>query len=476
MPKRRIVLHVAGAILISLLGIRTAGAQLSAGAAKVDITPEVGVSLDGPISKGGPVTSVHDPLHARALVLSDGRIRIAIVIVDNCVTARDVLDRAKRGIESDVGIPVGHVLAAATHTHAAPRTVHISREPIDQAYHERVSAGIREAVCRADANLAPARIAHASFDCGQWIACRRFLCEPGSVGANPFGFRGERIKSVAGSSSKVIGPAGPVDPEFSILSVRHDDGSPLCVLGNFSVHYCGGYRRGVVSADYFGSFAKSIESALGGSKPYPPVVGIMSNGTSGNTGSFQRTAGTKWEPFERMQHFGRLLGEAALSVLSDLPHQSDLSLAVANDELTLAVRRPDRDRLDWASSVLSDNAEKPPHRWSSIYAREAQHLADFPPQVTIPLQAFRIGEIAIAAAPCEVFAETGLAIKRASPFEQTFTIELANDYAGYLPPREQHELGGYETWPARSSFLEIDAEQAIRESLVRLLHELGRSP
>ncbi len=49
-----------------------AWAELVAGAAKVEITPELGVSLDGSISKNGPATSVHDPLHARRLCLATG--------------------------------------------------------------------------------------------------------------------------------------------------------------------------------------------------------------------------------------------------------------------------------------------------------------------------------------------------------------------------------------------------------------------
>ena len=81
--------------------------------------------------------------------------------------------------------------------------------------------------------------------------------------------------------------------------------------------------------------------------------------------------------------------------------------------------------------------------------------------------------VAIAAAPCEVFAETGLAIKKHSPFPKTFTIELANGYGGYLPGPEQHKLGGYETWPARSSFLEVEAEPKIRETLDQLLKQLN---
>ena len=60
--------------------------QLRAGAAKIDITPSMGVSLDGSISKNGPATSVHDRLHARALVLEDGTSKIAIVVVDQCMS------------------------------------------------------------------------------------------------------------------------------------------------------------------------------------------------------------------------------------------------------------------------------------------------------------------------------------------------------------------------------------------------------
>jgi hypothetical protein len=45
----------------------------------------------------------------------------------------------------------------------------------------------------------------------------------------------------------------------------------------------------------------------------------------------------------------------------------------------------------------------------------------------------RIADLGIAAIPCEVFAEIGLAIKHESPSKQTFTIELANGYNGYLP-------------------------------------------
>ena len=69
--------------------------------------------------------------------------------------------------------------------------------------------------------------------------------------------------------------------------------------------------------------------------------------------------------------------------------------------------------------------------------------------------------------------EIGLELKKKSPLQPMFTIELANGYNGYLPTPEQHKLGGYETWPARSSYLEVEASTRISKSLSELLAEVA---
>src|SRR6185503_9452076 len=88
----------------------------------------------------------------------------------------------------------------------------------------------------------------------------------------------------------------------------------------------------------------------------------------------------------------------------------------------------------------------------------------------------RIGDLGIAAWPNEVFALTGLRLKRQSPFAATFNIELANGAEGYIPPPEQHKLGGYTTWPARTAGLETNAEPRIVEAALGLLEEVGGRP
>ena len=92
------------------------------------------------------------------------------------------------------------------------------------------------------------------------------------------------------------------------------------------------------------------------------------------------------------------------------------------------------------------------------------------------LDEFGIGEVGITAIPDEVYAITGLKLKLQSPLVPTFNIELANGAEGYIPPPEQHELGGYTTWPARTAGLEVEAEPQIVETLLKLLEQVADKP
>jgi len=444
--------------------------EFRAGAATADLTPQEGVSLDGPISKNGPVKGVHDPLKSRALVLSQGDVTLAIVVNDMCIIDQPVYDQAKDWIRREINIPPDHVLMSATHSHATPRVMRISDGPLDRDYRDLIARRMADAVIAAYRHLAPAKLGFGSFDQSDYVVCRRSLCKVGSVSANPFGVTGERVKSVAGSSNQILKPAGPVDPQVSVLSVQHTDGTPLGLVANFSVHYCGGYERGMVSADYFGAFARCLTERIPTGEGRPPFVGMMSNGTSGDISSVKVTV-DRPGPWVRIEKSGAALAERTRSLVETIQHGVPDGLAAQLSHLELTVRKPDAQRVAWATEILEGAGKKRPHRWSPIYAAETHHLVTYPDRVRIPIQVLRCGPVAIAALPCEVFAATGLTIKKSSPFESAFTISLANGYGGYLPPPQQHEWGGYETWPARSSHLESDAEPKIVSEVVRLMQE-----
>jgi hypothetical protein len=91
--------------------------------------------------------------------------------------------------------------------------------------------------------------------------------------------------------------------------------------------------------------------------------------------------------------------------------------------------------------------------------------------VTVPLQALRIGDLAVCAIPFETFAEIGLELKKRSPFPRTMVVGIANGYNGYLPTPEQHQLGGYETWLGTCKVQE-EASVILTNNLLEMLAEL----
>jgi hypothetical protein len=153
-----------------------------------------------------------------------------------------------------------------------------------------------------------------------------------------------------------------------------------------------------------------------------------------------------------------------------------VSLDVRHQMIELGVRLPSEAELARARQIVGRAKDYPRMKTpEEVYAREAILLSGFAPTVPVYLQAIRIGDLAIAAIPCETFAESGLDLKARSPFPATFIIELANGYHGYMPTARQHEWGGYETWRARSSYLEKDAASKVVNTLIDLIGQLRAS-
>jgi hypothetical protein len=198
---------------------------------------------------------------------------------------------------------------------------------------------------------------------------------------------------------------------------------------------------------------------------------MLSNGTSGDINSINFRNPRPAQPhFEMIREVAGRVADAVFESYGEVKHQESVKLVMAEHKLTLGVRQPTPAELERAKRFLaeSDNSKAP--RRAKAYAQMALNLADREPTEEIILQAIRIGDVGIAAIPCEVFVEIGLEIKEISPLPETFTIELANGWSRYLPTPRQHRLGGYETWLG-SNMLEKSASDKITDVIVQLLHE-----
>ncbi len=453
-----------------------AEAQLRAGAAIVDVTPAA-----FPVLVNGSMTSrsadkVKTPVHARALVLDDGRERLAIVVVDSCMMPRPLLDEAKQLAAQKTKIAADRMLISATHTHTAPASMGCLGTDADPAYVPYLRDKLVEAMIAAEANLEPAQCGWAVENAHEYTALRRWIRRPDRIDQDPFGNPTVRANMHAGRVwDDVTGESGPEDPDLSLISFRAVDGRPIAVLANFSMHYFGDEA---LSADYFGLFCEGFQRHLATQAVpgKPPFVAMMSHGCSGD---IWRRDYTKPVPAAAddftIQSFTQGLLGIALRAYASATYQADADLAMSETRLTLKYRVPNKQTLEWAQRVVAETGDRLPKDTTEVYARE-QLLLHERQSTEIVVQALRIGEIAIATTPNETYALTGLKLKNRGPLVQTMVIELANGGDGYIPPPEQHLLGGYNTWAARSAGLEVQAEPKIVEAVLLALEKVVGRP
>ncbi|MBS0210149.1 MAG: neutral/alkaline non-lysosomal ceramidase N-terminal domain-containing protein [Planctomycetes bacterium] len=446
-----------------------------AGAFAADITPEeLPISVNGNM-RDATATNVHDRLHARAVVLDDGQNKLAIVVCDSCAISREIMDEAKQMAAQATGIPTSNMLISATHAHSCPTSVAVFQSEPDRKYTAFLARQIAKGIHQANAQLEPAEIAWGAGNDPTQLFNRRWKMKPGTIAPDPFGNTTDTVKMNPGrQNANLVEPAGTVDPEVSFVALRAKGGRPIALLANYSLHYVGGVPP--LSADYFGAFAERIGELLGARDAKPAFVGMMSNGTSGdvNNVNFTAPAPPRQEPYEQCRIVANSVAQAVMKALPEVKYHAWAPLAAREREIELGVRLPRPEEIDRAKQLVAAAKEPVMKTLDEIYARETILLSQYPSTVRSKIQALKIGELGIVSSPCETFTETGLAVKRESPLGRTFTIELANGYNGYLPPPEQHKLGGYETWRARSSYLAVDAEPKIRATQLELLRELAK--
>jgi hypothetical protein len=470
-----VCLLLLGAAFPDAAGAQAAEAQAQqfrAGAATSNITPKLGTSINGGM-RDGRAQHIHDELHARCLVLDDGKTRLAIVVCDSCMLPREVTDEARRYVHAETGLPESHILISATHSHSCGTCAPVFQSEPDPEYPRFVARRIADGIRRAVNNLAPARIGWGVGSEAGEVFNRRWKMKPGTIPPNPFGGMDQVKMNPGVGSPDLLEPAGPTDPELPVLSLQSPEGRPVALLASYSLHYVGGVGPGHVSADYFGMFADRLQELLGADRQEPPFVGMMSNGASGDINNINfRGPAERLAPYEKMRRVAGKVAAEAFRVRKKIEHRDRAPLAAAQAEVRLGVRKPAPEEVARAKEILAKAKGPVLTTLEEVYARETVLLAEYPSEVEIILQALRIGDLAITAIPCEVFVEIGLELKRKSPIQPTFTISLANGYHGYLPTPEHHALGGYETWRARSSYLEVDASRKITARMLELLASL----
>lgn len=470
----RVILFLSICVVLNCHSLSAQDQVFRAGAFAADITPrQFPLNMPGGFS-ANLAESAHDPLHARALVLDDGTTALAMVVVDNLGVSPELIVEAKQLASQKTGIPAEKMLVSSTHTHSGPSSGGGREGSPEAAYRQRLLDGIVESIVKARETLRPAAAGAASHPLPEEVFNRRWHLKPGKMTPNPFGNMDE-VRMNPGTNPEVIDrPAGPTDPDFLVLSIQNEKRQQIALYASYALHYVGATPRGEISADYFGEFARLMPSRLRGDGT---MVAMLANGASGDINNIPFTVTRPpRETFEQVRIVAQKAADAAWFAHRKIEtHDQAPELGMIERQVELRYRRPSEEDIAAARKVLGTKVKEEVEalpRLAQHYAARVLAAAERSEEtLTVPVQAIRVGDLAICGLPFEVLVEIGLELREKSPFGETMVIGLANGRHGYLPSPKQHALGGYETWLGTNT-VEVDSSEILTKHLLEMLGEL----
>ena len=374
--------------------------------------------------------------------------KLAIVVCDVIVVTREDVQVALAEIEKTTGISPANILISATHTHHAPSTIVVHGYDRDEVFCQRVREGIIRAVQQADANLIDE--SHFYFHQG----------EENTIGGNSRLLLADGTIWWVGPRTDAVRPTGPFDPQLPIFTFRDADDQLQALMYNHSTHTIGTCNGDVRSPSFYGLTAQELEAELGGSVCFLP-------GAFGSTHNV-----TEVPPPEAV----RRLKEAITDAMEQAKPMPVDKLASLQRPFTFKVRTfnetvEDEKVSSYCRKRVPDGADST----ISVFRNMRQVLAPQQGQLReTTLIAMVIGEVAIVGVPGELFTGLGVELKERSPFKHTYVVSLANDWMGYLPDREAHTLGGYQTWMGLHSYAEEGTGERMVDECIRMLQQLAK--
>lgn len=423
---------------------------LKAGFAKIDITPPPGLPMAGYSDRQSEALGVHDPLWCQLMLLEDQHNLVGLIILDLIAVDEGFVRAVRQKIESGAELPGQNFIVAATHTHSGPAGTYLEK-PLSQPspqidfFRDELSSKIADLVHQTRSNLLPAHLSVAHAQAPDVLANR-------------------------------LRPNGPVDHSMLILKVEDYTSRLMGVLINYSGHPTVlNHNNFLYSSDYPCYLRQAVNAEFGEN-----VHVLFVNGAAGDVSSrFTRQAST----FEEAERIGSQIGQAALKaaghseelhndplLITDhkvrLPLRKTLSIEEARQRLTEAEEKFDR--------LQAQNVQGSQLRLAATEvhgSKAALRRAKSPPVKPIHayLQALCLGDLALITIPGELFASLGMIIRQNSPFPYTFVVGYANNYIGYIPSRQDYDVGGYEV---RKTMLAPGAGEHLAKYAVKALYKL----
>ncbi|MFN0118935.1 MAG: neutral/alkaline non-lysosomal ceramidase N-terminal domain-containing protein [Blastocatellia bacterium] len=399
--------------------------ELSAGTARVEITPPVGHPMGGYAARKGPSTGVHDPLYATVLLVKGDGISVAMVSCDlrSFPSERIVRLARERGLAN-------HTLISVTHNHSGPMTWEDQSWPTAaKSWFAETEDKILGAIEAASKQMSAARIAAGSGEI--YLGHNRR-----SLGA------GGKVTMLWRNAERK--PTAPIDPALGVIRVDGADGKPRAILVNYACHAVVlGPDNRQLSADYPGYLRNRLE------REYPGALCLFTQGGAGDINPYLDKQPVNENGFGEAEKMGVALAAAAIKIAARLQRRADAqsSLRAVSEVVTL------QDRWDASKNLRAG--------LTTLLINQ---------------------DIAIATMPGEPFVELQIALRDKSEVRQTFlfgyTYSAGGEWIGYVPTIQAAVEGGYGA--GYNTRVEPGAGEAMIDRAVvnifRLLGKLKTTP
>ena len=402
--------------LLCMLNVKTFAQQKNPGSSKINVfrasVVKVNISPDTPkqlLGYGARLsTGIHDSIYHRIIALDDGVTQFFLISTDICLVSPSEYDYVAAMVQKKLGINPLNFWWSVTHTHSAPEIgvpglaeVFMGdryKHAVDTVYTSFVEQTLINGIIEAREKLEPARLG-VGWGFSQANINRRAI-------------------DVDGKASIGLNPDGAVDRRIGLIRLEKQDGSPLALIANYPIHgTVFGPQNVEISGDVGGVVEDYLEQKTG-----VPVLFI--NGAAGNLAPIYSVYPTA--KAGHLSQFRVLLGDKILEANKKILSTSD-SVKLFTGSLT--VESPRKTNLDWPSYL---------EKYSSTTKNGIN-------MVRLPVRFLKINnDVAIWAAPIELFCEISNEVRDRSPFPFTFYYGYTNGWLGYLPSEEEWKYGGYE--------------------------------
>ena len=440
--------------------------MLKAGATQVDITPDREVMLAGSFEIRR-ATEVLSPLYASAVAVDDGRTRFVFVSLDLLCISDEIAGDLRGRIAEKAGTSPSNVAVSCTHTHNAHGIFKcLPYLPADEELAEITKDRIVRAGAEATENLAEARMGYARGLAAATFN-RRCVLANGKVWMSP-----------GPQDPPVVGLEGPQDQEFQTVWFEKPNGTPIGVMVNYSSHATLTFSLRKISSDFPGEIRRVIQGHLGDNVPVVYLQGACANTSPVNFFSTEEMLLRE----EMVAAVGQKVGGNVIRAISQSRDclLAEAALAQATAEIDAPARHTGAEdpSLEKAREYIAehpldaiDKTSEPDmikHYFANCVA-ELEGAKPFKSTYPVELSVYRIGNIAIATNPAELFVEYQLEIKDTSPVTRTIVTELTNGYCGYVCTERALGAGSYEARLAFSSKLSAEAGKMIVEETLGLI-------